>query len=437
MIHREHEVELGLCFFALFRFGIAPFCCRFAFLISPLCCRGNCISVFIIVKSGVDCKHPLEIYPERMKTMKLQKLFSLLLSAALMLGLLAGCGAPASAPEAPGTSSDVPSAASSAPAPEAFSAPQSASSPAPAPAETPAARTAFRIASLKGPTTLGLMGLMDDAENGRARHDYQVAVHGTADEIAPQLLQGQIDIALVPCNLASVLYNKTEGAIEVAAINTLGVLYIVATSDEIKSVADLAGATIYTTGKGTTPEFALNYVLRQNGLTPGEDVTVEFMSEATEVLAAMQLSDGWPVAMLPQPYVTTAQMQMENLRVALDLTEEWDRVSPDSALVTGVVVVRREFAEQNPDALREFLEDYKASTEFVNANTDTAAALAVHYGIVPKEEVARRALPACNITFLDGAPMKEKIGGYLQVLFEQDPQSVGGVLPDDAFYYGA
>ncbi|MBD5101864.1 MAG: ABC transporter substrate-binding protein [Subdoligranulum sp.] len=363
-----------------------------------------------------------------------KKLLCLLLSAALMLGLLAGCGAPSSA-SAPDASAAPSSTAEDAPG--ASSVPEDASSAAPAPAETPAARTTFRIASLKGPTTMGLVGLMDDADNGRARHDYQVTMHGTADEIAPQLLQGQIDIALVPCNLASVLYNKTGGAIEVAAVNTLGVLYVVTTSDEIKSVADLAGKTIYTTGKGTTPEFALNYVLTQNGLTPGEDVTIEFMSEATEVLAAMQLSSGYPIAMLPQPYVTTAQMQVEGLHTALDLTEEWDKVSPDSALVTGVVVVRREFAEQNPDALREFLEDYKASTEFVNSDTDAAAALVAHYEIVPKEEVARKALPACNITFLDGAPMKEKISGYLQVLFDQDPQSVGGALPDDAFYYGA
>ena len=361
-----------------------------------------------------------------------KKLLCLLLSAALMLGLLAGCGAPSSA-SAPDASAAPSSTAEDAPG--ASSVPEEASSA--APTETPAARTTFRIASLKGPTTMGLVGLMDDADNGRARHDYQVAMHGTADEIAPQLLQGQIDIALVPCNLASVLYNKTGGAIEVAAVNTLGVLYVVTTSDEIKSVADLAGKTIYTTGKGTTPEFALNYVLTQNGLTPGEDVTIEFMSEATEVLAAMQLSSGYPIAMLPQPYVTTAQMQVEGLRTALDLTEEWDKVSPDSALVTGVVVVRREFAEQNPDALREFLEDYKASTEFVNSDTDAAAALVAHYEIVPKEEVARKALPACNITFLSGAPMKEKISGYLQVLFDQDPQSVGGALPDDAFYYGA
>ena len=241
----------------------------------------------------------------------------------------------------------------------------------------------------------------------------------------------------MPCNLAGVLYNKTGGAVEVAAVNTLGVLYVVTTGDDITSVADLAGKTIYTTGKGTTPEYVLNYVLTQNGLTPGEDVTIEYMSEATEVLAAMQASSGYPVAMLPQPYVTTAQMQMEGLKVALDMTEEWDKVSPDSALVTGVVVARKEFVEQNEAAFNEFLEDYKASTEFVNANVDEAAALVAGYEIVPKEPIAQKALPECNITFISGADMKAKVSGYLKVLYDQNPEAVGGTLPGEDFYWTA
>ncbi len=356
----------------------------------------------------------------------MKKMLSAALALAVALGLLAGCsGAPAS------------SAASVSGAP-AVSSSAAAGSAAPESTGTPAAeRTAFRIASLKGPTTMGLVKLMDEADKGEARHDYEVTMYGAADEIAPQLIKGDIDVALVPCNLAGVLYNKTGGAVEVAAVNTLGVLYVVTTGDDITSVADLAGKTIYTTGKGTTPEYVLNYVLTQNGLTPGEDVTIEYMSEATEVLAAMQASSGYPVAMLPQPYVTTAQMQMEGLKVALDMTEEWDKVSPDSALVTGVVVARKEFVEQNEAAFNEFLEDYKASTEFVNANVDEVAALVAGYEIVPKEPIAQKALPECNITFISGADMKAKVSGYLKVLYDQNPEAVGGTLPDDAFYYGA
>ncbi len=362
-----------------------------------------------------------------------------LLTIALLLCALAGCAdSPQSAPSGESASdgtqsasapSDISSTSSQTPAEVSSSQEEQSASAAP--------RTEFRIASLKGPTTMGLVKLMRDAEDGAARHDYTVNMYGTADEIAPQLIQGQLDVALIPCNLASTLYNKMEGGVELLAVNTLGVLYIVTTGEGIESAADLAGKTILTTGKGTTPEYVLDYVLTQNGLVPGEDVTVEYKSEAAEVLAAMQTSSGYPIAMLPQPYVTTAQMQMENLRVALDMTEEWAKVAPDSQLVTGVAVVRREFAEQNPDALAEFLEDYAASTQYVTEHVDEAAALCASYGIVPKEEIAKKALPACNITCLTGIEMKQAVSGYLRVLYDRNPKAVGGALPDDAFYYGA
>ena len=223
----------------------------------------------------------------------MKKWISAFLAAAMRLSLLAGCGASGAS-----SSSDAVASAS-----------QSVSASSEASSTASAERTTFRIASLKGPTTMGLVELMDSADKGEARHDYQVTMYGTADEIAPQLIKGDIDVALVPCNLASVLYNKTEGAVQVAAINTLGVLYVVTNGDGISSVADLKGKTIYSTGKGTTPEYVLNYVLSQNGLTVGTDVTVEYLSEATEVAAAMESAGEGAVAMLPQPYVTTLQMQ--------------------------------------------------------------------------------------------------------------------------------
>lgn len=346
----------------------------------------------------------------------MKKLICILLALALALGL-AACG------QTPAPSSE------------------------PEPTQEPAAPTAqptaepepavFRIAGLKGPTTMGMVKLMEGAENGAYANDYQVSMYGTADEIVPLLTKGELDMAAIPANLAATLYQKLEGEVQVAAINTLGVLYVVTTGDDIASVADLKGKTIYSTGKGTTPEYVLNYILTQNGLDPAKDVTIEYKSEATEVLATMQASSGYPVAVLPQPYVTTAQMQMEGLNVALDLTQEWDKVSPDSALVTGVLLVRREFADANPGAMQAFLQDYEASIDWVNANTADAAQLVAQYGIVPKAPIAEKALPNCNIAFVAGADMKAKLSGYLAVLFEQEPASVGGELPDDAFYYGA
>lgn len=295
-------------------------------------------------------------------------------------------------------------------------------------------KTTFHIASLKGPTTIGLVKLMSDAEAGTANNDYQVNMYGTPDEIVPKLVNGDVDVALVPCNLASVLYNKTEGAVQVAAINTLGVLYVVESGDTVKSVADLKGKTVYSTGKGTTPEYALNYILKKNGIDPAKDLTIEYKSESTEV--AVELSKGANViGILPQPYVAAVQAQNSKVRVALSLTDEWNKVSTDSTMITGVLVVRKEFADKNPEAFAQFLNDYKASTEYANVNVAKTAVLVEKYGIVPKAAIAEKAIPACNITYIEGAQMKQKISGYLSVLYDADPQSVGGALPKDGFYY--
>ena len=302
--------------------------------------------------------------------------------------------------------------------------------------EAEAPVTTFRIAGLKGPTTMGMVKLMSDAEAGETHQDYQVTMYGAADEVVPLLVKGDIDLAAIPANLAANLYNQTEGKVQVAAINTLGVLYVVTTGDDVKSVEDLKGKTVYSTGKGTTPEYVLNYILKENGIDPEKDLTVEYKSEATEVAAALQAADEGAIAVLPQPYVTAAQSQIEGLNVALNLTEEWNKVSTNSDLVTGVLVASTEFIEQNEAAFEEFLKDYQASIEWVNSNTADAAELVANYGIVAKAPLAQKALPACNITYVDGAEMKTKLSGYLQVLFDQNPKAVGGAMPGDDFYYG-
>ena len=303
--------------------------------------------------------------------------------------------------------------------------------------EAEAPVTTFRIAGLKGPTTMGMVKLMSDAEAGETHQDYQVTMYGAADEVVPLLVKGDIDLAAIPANLAANLYNQTEGKVQVAAINTMGVLYVVTTGDDVKSVEDLKGKTVYSTGKGTTPEYVLNYILKENGIDPEKDLTVEYKSEATEVAAALQAADEGAIAVLPQPYVTASQRQIEGLNVALNLTEEWNKVSTDSDLVTGVLVASTEFIEQNEAAFEEFLKDYQASIEWVNSNTADAAELVANYGIVAKAPLAQKALPACNITYVDGAEMKTKLSGYLQVLFDQNPKAVGGAMPGDDFYYGA
>ena len=294
------------------------------------------------------------------------------------------------------------------------------------------------VMALKGPTAMGMVKLMDDADSGNVdTENYSFEIAASADEVTPKLIRGDADIAAVPANLASVLYNKTEGQIQVMAVNTLGVLYIVENGDSVQSVTDLAGRTIYASGKGSTPEYALNFILEKNGLTPGTDVTIEWKSEHSECVSAIA-QDPEGIAMLPQPFVTTAQTKNPDLRVALDLTEEWDKVMENeetkSSLLTGVVVVRKEFAEENPEAVEDFLDRYADSVDYVNNNVEDAAKLVGNYDIVT-EDVAVKAIPECNIVCITGEDMKEQLSGYLAVLKDANPESIGGELPGDDFYY--
>jgi len=291
----------------------------------------------------------------------------------------------------------------------------------------------IKVAALKGPTAIGMVQIMQNAKNGTALNNYEFMIAGTADEFTADLIKGDVNIAAIPCNLAATLYNKSSGKVKIIGINTLGVLYILQTGDSIKSVQDLKGKTIYTTGKGTTPEFTLNYLLKSAGLDPEKDVTIEYKSEATEV-ATMLATSGNAIAMLPQPYATTVMSQNPNVKIALDVTEQWEKYAgKNSTVVTGVVAVNSDFADKNPEAVQKFIKEYKESVSFVNANVDGAAQLVEDFGIF-SAQVAKKAIPYCNITFIEGSEMKTKVSAYLKVLFDQNAASVGGVMPGDDFY---
>ena len=315
--------------------------------------------------------------------------------------------------------------------------------------ETPAEESVnVRVAALKGPTAMGMVKLMsdyapveealEDKENvvtAGGGNTYEFTLAASADEVAPKLMQGELDIACVPANLASVLYNRTDGGVVTLAVNTLGVLYIVENGNSVQSMADLAGRTIVASGKGSTPEYALRYLLTENGIDPDKDVTIDWKSEHSECVAALASGQA-AIALLPQPFVTVAQNKIEGLRMALDLTAEWDKLDNGSGLITGVIVARRDVVEANPGAVDSFLQNYAASVEWVNGNTAEAAALVGEYGIVDAA-VAEKALPYCNIVCLTGTEMMDMLSGYLSVLWEQDAESVGGGMPNDDFYYGA
>ncbi len=288
------------------------------------------------------------------------------------------------------------------------------------------------VAALRGPTAMGLAKLMYDSENGVSDGNaYTFTLEGAPDAVVPMIVRGDVDIAAIPGNLASVLYQRTKGNVEVIGINTLGVLYIVENGSSVGSIEDLRGRTIYSAGKGATPEYALQYVLDAYGLEVGKDVYIEWKSEHAECVAALA-SDPQGVAMLPQPFATTAMMRDGNIRVALDLNELWQEKT-GHVLITGVTVARKDFIEANEDALSIFLSSYADSVEYVNGNAE-GASLVGYYGIVP-EAVAEKAIPYCNIVLITGEEMKKALSGYLDILFSQNPQSVGGAVPGDDFYY--
>lgn len=289
-----------------------------------------------------------------------------------------------------------------------------------------------RIASLKGPTSMGIVKLMQDAEDGKTANDYEFTIAGSADEIVPKFIKGEYDIAAIPANLASTLWNRTNGEIRVVSLNTLCVLYIVAKGNEVDSVSDLNGKTIYATGKGSTPEYCLVRVLENNGLKVGADVKIEWKSEPAEVVSLLSASDG--IAMLPQPYVTVAKNSVEGLEIKLSMNDEWNAVPSSGTFVTGVFAVRKEFAQKHPDAVAAFAAEAAASASYANANVDETAALVEKYGIV-KAAVAKQAIPYCNIVYIDGSEMKTALDGFLGVLNAMSPDSIGGKLPDASFYY--
>ncbi len=289
------------------------------------------------------------------------------------------------------------------------------------------------VAALRGPTAMGMVYLMNESENGEVNgNSYTFQLEGAADAVVPLVVKGDVDIAAIPANLASVLYGRTNGKIEVVGINTLGVLYIVENGDTVHSVEDLRGRTIYSAGKGATPEYALQYVLASNGLKVGKDVYIEWKSEHAECVAALK-ADPEGVAMLPQPFATTAVLSNPDIRIALDLNDIWEE-KVGSVLITGVTIARKDWIDDNPEALAAFLESYKESVDYANSDTAGAAALIGKYGIVP-EKVAKIALPYCQVTLVTGEEMKTALSNYLSILYSQNPQSTGGQVPDDGFYY--
>ena len=290
---------------------------------------------------------------------------------------------------------------------------------------------------LSGPTGIGAMNLWAASDAGETKNTYHITMPGANDEVVAALSKGDADSAAVATNLAATLYNKTDGGVTVLAVTTLGVLSLLSNGQEAATVSELKGKTIYAPGQGANPEYILRYVLTGNGLDPDKDVTLRFVGEGSELLTVWQ-SDPEAVILAPQPVATSILMQNENAKTLFDMTEEWDKIAGgDSTLMMGCVIVRNEFLQANPGAVELFLQEYAASIEKARSDVEGTAVLCEQYGLIPKAALAQKAIPSCGLTFVTGAEMKTGLSGYLQVMFDANPKSVGGALPGDDFYYGA
>ena len=360
----------------------------------------------------------------------MKKLTALLLALALCLAL-AACGSSqtgsaASQDDSAGAGASTSSAGN---APDASQPDESGET------ATDFAGTDINMAVLSGPTGIGAVKLMERNDNGETVNQYNFTVATDNSAVVAGLANGDYDIAAVATNVAANLYNQTSGGVQICALNTYGVLYILENGDTIQSMADLAGKTIYATGQGANPEYVLNYLLTQNGLTPGEDVTVEYMD--SNLLMTEMAAGTYEVCMLPVPAVTSVLMQNSDVRTALDLTEEWDKVTDEGVLTMGCVVVRTEFAQENPEAVKAFLSEYADSISYVQENVEEASQLCESYGIVAKAAVAASAIPDCNLCCVTGGDIQSAIEPYYNVLFEANPDSIGGALPGEDFYFVA
>lgn len=300
-----------------------------------------------------------------------------------------------------------------------------------------AAKEDISIASITGPTGIGLTPLMEKNDKGEANNNYTFSMVSSPDEAVAKITSGEVNIAAVPTNLAATLYNKTQGKTRMLAVNTMGVLYVLENGNSVQSVEDLKGKTIYSTGQGANPEYVLDYILTSHNLQPGKDLTINFVSTNDELATLMQ-SGTAQIAMVPEPTVSVIQAKNSDIRTALNITEEWDKISNhQNSLLMGCIVANEDFVNQHTDAVKRFLEEYRSSIEEAKANVENAAQLCEKYGILPKAEVAKAAIPHCNLTYMDGAYMKSQIENYFQVLYNANPKSIGGNLPSEDFYYQA
>lgn len=291
-----------------------------------------------------------------------------------------------------------------------------------------------RVAGLKGPTSMGMIQLFEEYVNPADGINFEYVSESAPDLLVGKLIKGELDFAAVPTNLASIIYNKTEGKYQLTNINTLNVLYVLTNGSEVKRIQDLKGKTIHVSGKGATPDYMIRYLLTKNGLDPENDVTLDFSLDHASLAQAITAGDV-EIALLPQPFVTSVQLGNPDVEIGIDLLEAWENVAGEALFAMGGLVVRTEFANAHPDIVKDFLDAYQQSVTFVNENPEKASLLVEKYGVLPKAKLAEVAIPKSNIVYMDAFENQTAMEEYYSILLDFNKASIGGKLPGDDFYY--
>lgn len=288
------------------------------------------------------------------------------------------------------------------------------------------------IAGLKGPTSIGMIKMIDEKALQNDNYNVEYVQESAPDSLTGKIINGEIQISSVPINLASVLYNKTQGKVQLLAVNTIGNLYIVGTED-LNAISQLENKTIGMSAKGSTPDFAMNYILNKSGLEGKTELNYS-LDHAT--LAQSVIAEDTKIALLPQPFATQTMLKNPNVKMLIDLNEAWNDASEGSSqLYTGCIIVNKEFAENNPEFISEFLNQYEQSVNWVLENQKDASVLVAKHEIMPDAALVEKAIPYCGITFKNAEEAKSGLNDFYKVLFDSNPASVGGSMPDDEFYF--
>lgn len=293
---------------------------------------------------------------------------------------------------------------------------------------------AIRIGVLRGPNGMGMSYLMEENSLDAYETSYQISFLASADKLATRFTRGDLEFATLPTTVAANLYKETNGEIQLLGVNMLGGFYLVENGTSIQTISDLKNLELSSSSRPATAQYVLEHLLEANAIEENEQPKVNYVVDNLKLSSAI-VSGEIDIAMLPEPFLSTLLQRNKGLRVALDLSEEWQDVYGDSILPMGCLVVNKEFALKNPESIARFIQHYKTSVEYVNKNQKEAGLLIEKHKLLNNARQATNSIDRSQITWIDASEVQEDVLKYLEIFLESDKNIIGGEVPDEEFFY--